>query len=47
MKQIDVIRSEECNSENCSLPDDNSQIETYQYLQFTTSGSPLICWELK
>jgi len=39
MEQIDVIRSEVCNSEKFSLPSDNNQIETYQCLQYFTSGS--------
>ena len=47
MKQTDVIRSEECNSDSFSLPGDNNQIESYKCLQNITSGSPLICWELK
>ena len=43
MKQIDVIHSEECNSENSLLPGDNNQIETYHCLQYIISGSPHLC----
>jgi len=39
MKQMDLICSEECDSEKFSVPDAGNQIETYQCLQNITSGS--------